>query len=190
MHRSPSGRVMKVGTPIARRHLNGLRVSLRGVTLIETLVAFVLVAVGIGVLGELTFWSLNESILSRRRAEAALLAQDRMEDLLAHRSDLGAWEASARSGYQFDRGLELYRFDRLQPEQKRPELAPFRWSWKIEDMDGRPGMKKVLVQLYVLRPGMIGAGPAYDLWTLLALPKNASNPPDVAGTTGREGARQ
>ena len=190
MHKSRSRRVMKTWRGFARRRLKGPSVSVRGVSLIETLVAFTLVAIGISVLAQLTFWALNESILSRRRAEAALLAQERMEDLLAHRSDLAAWEAAAKSGFEFDRNLQLYRFDQIQPQQKRPELAPFRWAWQIADMDGHPGTKKILVQLYVLRPGMIGAGPPRDLWTLVALPKNPPTPPTVAGTTGREGAPQ
>jgi len=184
---------MKTWKGIARSRLKGPLVSLRGVSLLETLVAFTLVAIGIGVLAQLTFWALNESILSRRRAEAALLAQERMEDLVAHRNDLAAWEAAAKSGFETDPVLKgnndqtLYRFDQIQPKQKRPELQAFRWAWQIADMDGHPGTKKILVQLYVLRPGMIGAGPPRDLWTLVALPKN---PPTVAGTTGREGAPQ
>ena len=124
-------------------------VSRRGISLIETLVAFAIVAVAMTVLAQLMSWAMHESAFSRRRAEATLLAQERMEDLLAHRADLAAWEAAAKKAFEFDPKTEAYCFD--EPGHPRPELDAFRWTWLIEDMKDHPGLKKISVQLRWLR---------------------------------------
>jgi Tfp pilus assembly protein PilV len=82
---------------VVRGRRTGPPVSRRGISLVETLVAFAIIAVAMTVLGQLTFWALNESSFSRHRAEATLLAQERMEDLLAHRADLAAWETATKA---------------------------------------------------------------------------------------------
>jgi type II secretory pathway pseudopilin PulG len=143
-------------------------VSRRGISLIETLVAFSIVAVAMTVLGQLTFWALNESSFSRRRAEATLLAQERMEDLLGHRADLSAWEAATKKRFEFDPKTEAYYFD--EPGQPRPELHSFRWTWQIEDMKDHPGLKKIEVQLRWMRTGAESATGRRELWTTLAVP--------------------
>jgi len=152
--------------------LRGLRirppVSRRGISLVETLVAFAIVAVAMTVLGQLTFWALNESAFSRRRAEATLLAQERMEDLLGHRSDLAAWEAATKKRFEFDKKTEAYSFD--EPGHPRPQLYAFRWTWHIEDMKDHPGLKKVEVQLRWTRTGAESATGRRELWTTLAVP--------------------
>jgi len=143
-------------------------VSRRGVSLVETLVAFAILAVAMTVLVQLTFWAMNESSFSRRRAEATLLAQERMEDLLAHRADLAAWEAAAKKRFEFDTKTESYRFD--EPGQPRPELHAFRWTWLIEDMKDHPGLKKIRVELRWQRTGAEGAAGQRDLWTMVVVP--------------------
>jgi hypothetical protein len=151
-----------------RGHRIGPSVSRRGTTLIETLVAFAIVAVAMTVLGQLTFWALNESSFARRRAEATLLAQEQMEDLLAHRADLAAWEAAAKKRFQFDPKAEAYFFD--ETGHPHPELYAFRWTWRIEDMKGHPGLKEIGVQLRWMRTGAEGTGGRRELWTTLAVP--------------------
>jgi hypothetical protein len=153
-------------THIVRGRRIGPPVSRRGISLIETLIAFAIVAVAMTVLGQLMFWALNESAFSRRRAEATLLAQERMEDLIGHRADLAAWESAMKA--RFDPKTEAYFFD--EPGHPRPELYAFRWTWTIEDMKDHPGMKKVGVQLRWTRTGAEGSAGKRDLWTTLAVP--------------------
>ena len=178
-----------IGTP--QRHVvHGRRirspVSRRGISLVETLVAFAIVAVAMTVLGQLMSWAMHESAFARRRAEATLLAQERMEDLLAHRADLAAWEAAAKKRFEFDTKTEGYSFD--EPGQPHPELASFRWTWLIEDMADHPGLKKIGVQLRWLRTGVEGAGGRRDLWTTLVVPAKphttaAAEPNRLEGVT-------
>jgi type II secretory pathway pseudopilin PulG len=139
------------------------RVSRRGISLIETLVAFAILAIAMSVLGQLISWAMHESAFSRRRAQATLLAQERMEDLLAHRDDLAGWEAAMKAAYTFDPKLEGYFFN-------DPKLGSFRWNWLIEDMKDHPGLKKVRVQLRWQRTGVEGAGGTRELWTALHVP--------------------
>jgi type II secretory pathway pseudopilin PulG len=161
------------GRETPQRHLACRRrirpiVSRRGISLVETLVAFAIVAVAMSVLGQLVSWAMHQSAFSRRRAQATLLAQERMEDLLAHRDDLAAWEAATKKTFTFDPKMEAYLFD--EPGRSRPELGSFRWTWLIEDMKDQPGMKKVRVQLQWLRTGVEGAGGKRELWTALRVP--------------------
>jgi prepilin-type N-terminal cleavage/methylation domain-containing protein len=143
--------------------------SRNGITLVETLVALAIIAVAMSVLGQLLSWGMHESAFSRRRAQATLLAQERMEDLLAHRDDLAAWEAAAKKGFVFDTKSEAYYFD--EPGRPHPELGAFRWTWLIEDMKDHPGLKKIRVQLHWLRSGAEGRGGTRELWTALYVPK-------------------
>jgi type II secretory pathway pseudopilin PulG len=160
-------------------------VSRRGISLIETLVAFAIVAVAMTVLGQLMFWAMNESAFSRRRAEATLLAQERMEDLLAHRSDLAAWEEATKKRFAFDEKGEAYGFD--EPGRPRPDLSAFRWTWRIEDMKDHPGLKQVEIQLDWRRTGDMTAAGKRELWSTLAVPKSqataAAEPNQLEGVT-------
>jgi type II secretory pathway pseudopilin PulG len=168
-------------------------VSRRGISLVETLVAFTILAVAMSVLGQLISWAMHESAFSRRRAQATLLAQERLEDLLAHRDDLAAWEAATKKSFTFDMKTEGYLFDEhdlSHPElnRSRPELGSFRWTWLIEDMKDHPGLKKVRVQLRWLRTGVEGAGGTRELWTTLRVPPKsqataAAEPNRLEGVT-------
>lgn len=162
-------------------------VSRRGISLIETLVGFAILAVAMTVLGQLMFWAMHDSAFARRRAAATLLAQERMEDLLAHRADLAAWEAATKARFIYDRKTEAYRFDEAGHE--RPELSAFRWTWLIEDMKDHPGLKKIGVQLRWLRSGVEGAGGRRELWTTLVAP-GKSRATAAAEPNRLEGATQ
>ncbi len=178
-----------VGTPrteVVRGRRIRPPVSRRGISLIETLVAMAIIAVATTVLGQLMSWAMHESAFARRRAEATLLSQERMEDLLAHRADLAAWEAAAKKRFEFDTKTEGYRFD--EPGQPRPELDSFRWAWTIEEMKEHPGMRKIGIELRWLRTGMEGAGGKRNLWTLLVVPAKsqataAAEPNRLEGVT-------
>ena len=161
-------------------------VSRRGITLVETLVAFAIVAVAMSVLGQLMSWAMHESAFSRRRAQATLLAQERLEDLLAHRDNLAAWEAATKKAFTFDPKTEAYSFD--EPGRSRPELGSFRWTWLIEDLKDHPGLKKIRVQLRWIRTGVEGAGGTRELWTTLRVPQKspataAAEPNRLEGVT-------
>jgi hypothetical protein len=159
------------GTGITRRYVFcgrriGPPLSRRGISLIETLVSFAIIAVAMTVLGQLTFWALNESSFSRRRAEATLLAQERMEDLMAHRSNLAAWEAAMKD--RFDPKTDAYFLD--EPAHPHPELHAFRWTWQIEDLKDHPGLKKIGIKLRWARSGVESSAGERDLCTTLAVP--------------------
>ena len=133
-----------VGTPqteVVRGRRIRPPVSRRGISLIETLVALAIIAVAMTVLGQIISWAMHESAFSRRRAEATLLSQERMEDLLAHRADLAAWEAAAKKRFEFDRRPRDTAS--TSPASRIPSWHSFRWAWLIEDMKEHPGLKKI-----------------------------------------------
>ena len=162
------------GVANSRLHLrigrfNAPRLSRRGISLIETLVAFAIVAVALALLGELTFWATSTTVFSKRYSQAALLAQERMEDLLAHRGDLRGWEEQTRKDFatddKFVPNMTLYTFDTA--EDQHPELrTSFRWNWQIKDVPDHPKLKEVQIQLFWRRQG-VTVSARHALTTLL-----------------------
>ncbi len=133
-----------------------------GVSLVETILALALLAVAISVLGQLMFGAIEQSIMARRRAEAALLAQERMEEILAHRSGLSAWEARAKKSFEFEKESESYLF-------KRKGLDSFRWHWQISEFQDSPWLKEIIVRVYWRRPRPTAIWPKVELHTILAV---------------------
>ena len=178
------------GTPrrdIARGRRIGPPVSRRGISLIETLVAFAILAVAMTVLAQLMSWAMHESVFSRRRAQATLLAQERMEDLLAHRADLAAWEAATKKDFVFDRKTEKYCFD--EPGHPHPELAHLPMDVADRGYEGPSRPEEDQRADYWLRSGVEGAGGKRELWTTLVVP--AKSPATAAAEPNRlEGVPQ
>lgn len=152
----------------------------RGVTLVETLVAFALLAVVLNVLIVLMVQALDESAMARRRAQGILLAQERMEDILAHRADLSAWEAEARRAFALDPETDLYRFNRA-------GLDFFRWGWEIQTVEGRPRMRRILVRASWQRRRQKASWSTYRLQSLLTIPGAQVRKAGVERPSGERG---
>lgn len=146
----------------------------RAASLIETLMAMAIVVVAINIMGQLLFQAMGRATMARRRAEATLIAQERLEELLAHRTDLKAWAAKAQETYKPSPLQGMYSF----AERK---LEPYCWKWDIGEAEGRPGMREVAV---VVRWRALGSNWAssVSLRTLLAVPANAAPLPPPSRT--------
>jgi len=125
-----------------------------------------LLTVAMTVLGQFMFEAVNGSALAARRMQAMLLAQEKMELIIANRSDLAAWEERALSENPMDGDVQGKA--RLFAEQ---DFEDYRWEWDFADPEDRPGMKQVTVRTYYEDPH--GARPwvQCELSTLLLLPE-------------------
>ena len=143
----------------------------RAVTLVETVVSIALLAVAMSLLAQLVMTGLEMSMMAQMRVSGMLYAQEKMEDILAHRDDLAAWEADARANFELDEETKLHTF----PQQERES---YRWTWRISDFqDARvlqTGLKEVIVTVHWRLPRRRSFTPRYDLRTLLAVPQGAS----------------
>ncbi len=157
--------------------LFSIRHSLRGATLIEVVVALGLIVVALTIVGQLIFTAINESVMARRRAQGALLAQEMMEETIAHRNDLPAWEKKVDHEFARDKESSYYRF-------KQKELSPFRWWFDYRRVEGHDGVRKVIVKVYWRRPYGKTFTSNCELQTLLAIPSGRK----AASTNDREDA--
>jgi len=107
----------------------------------EMLAAIAILAVTLSILAQISFQALNESVMTRRRAQGGLLAQGKMEEILANRGDLDGWLKQAAKDYPLDPEIDARRF----PET---ENQMFRWSCEILDVANSPGMKEIVVRTY------------------------------------------
>jgi len=145
-----------------------------GVSLVETLVAIGVLSIAMGTLAQLVFSGLQASAAAERQVSGALLAQERMEDLLAHRADLPAWEKVASSQFPFDKEAELYGFERTQWED-------YRWMWEITDVQGNQRLKRVNVKVQWRLPRAKEFRGRFDLFCLLAVPVHKGAGQEPAG---------
>jgi len=160
--------------------------SSRGVGLIETVVAIGILAVAMSLLARILVGSLEQSQMARQAAQGILLAQERMEDVLAHSADLATWESGAKDQFPFDQEANLYRF-------QEPERAAYRWDWSIQGMEGQPGLSLVAVGVMWKRPHQEKFGSKCELQSIVAVPGQAPagtepSEPEPAETTPMEGA--
>lgn len=142
----------------------------RGATLVETLIAIAIVVVALNIMAQMLFQAMDRATMARRRAQATLIAQERIEEILAHRNDLKAWETRAQNTYKPSTVQGMYSF----PDEL---LSPYCWRWQIADFEGRPAMKEVSV---IVRWRTINANwtPSFALRTLVAVPSKPT--PEVA----------
>jgi hypothetical protein len=145
-------------TPLCRRE---------GAILAETLVAAALLTVAMGFLVEFATQGLTESVLTQRRTRGALLAQEKMEEILAARADLEAWEAQAQ---------EVYPEDPDGPHRlfAAEGLEEFRWGWNVLQPEGRPRMREAVVRVYWRFPRRKHFFRGCQIRTLLATPPSAT----------------
>lgn len=113
----------------------------RGFTLLETLAAIAILTVSLSVLAQIAFRAINESVVTRRRAQAILLTQARMEEILANRADIEAWRKQVTKNFTADpkTGYLCY---------KESDKSIFQWSYEINDAANNSGMKEITVCSY------------------------------------------
>jgi hypothetical protein len=132
-----------------------------GAVLAETLVAAALLTVAMSFLVEFATQGLTESAMAQRRIRGALLAQEKMERILATRNDLDAWENNARTTYPQDPETGHRRF-------ASEELEDFRWEWQLNSPDDHPQMREVMVRVFWRFPRTKKFYPGCEFRTLLA----------------------
>jgi len=165
-------------TPLAyarRRH--------RAASLVELLIALGILAIALNILGQLIFSSLKDSIRARRRAQAVLLAQYCMEDIIAHSDDLDGWEK--RTGAAVGKGEETedqagsvrYSLAKKDPGLvKKGRLESYTWNWDIRDAPGRSGLKQVTVRVFYTEARKGAKAKAVVLTTLLTESAKTARP--------------
>jgi len=134
-----------------------------------------------GILAQYLVMGLDESARAHRRAAAYLLAQERMEEILAHRSDLESYLSQAEKRFPRDaeQAAPLRLFD--------PPRENYRWLWAVSPVEGRPHLREVLVRVYWYQP----QGPPFreyaELRTYVAVPGGPMpSPRGVASSKGAE----
>jgi len=118
----------------------------RGMALVEVIVSLAILSMCITFLAQLMLRGMNESRQARERARAVLLAQEQMEEILANRDDLEAWEKGLAGRFDFDRETGMYRC-------REPERRRFFWNWEVRRPDKHDGMKEVVVRVQWRIPG-------------------------------------
>jgi len=150
-------------------------------SLVEILVSISVLMAAMGILAQYLVMGLDESSRAHRRAAAYLFAQERLEEILAHRSDLESYLLQAEK--RFPRDAEevaaLHQFD--------PPRENYRWRWAVNPVEGRPRLREVLVRVYWYEP----QGPPFreyaELRTYVAVPGGPiSSPRRVASSKGAE----
>jgi type II secretory pathway pseudopilin PulG len=135
----------------------------RGAALIETLVAISILSVAMTLLTQLVVRGLEESASAQQRMKGVLLAQERMEEILAQRGELAGWEQKVDEEYERDPVSGMYRF-------AEPGRAAFRWRWRIQDASDHPGLTQVTVWVHWRLPQGENFRPHATLRTLLVPP--------------------
>lgn len=153
----------------------------RGASLAETIIAIGIVVAAMNVLAQVFVAGLDASAEVRARATAALLAQEKLEEILAARDRLAEWEDAALETYEPAGPEGAARF-------ARPGLERFQWSWRLWDLEGRPGMKEVAVQVWWRPPRADRWNPAPALRTFLAVPPSGAPSAGDGLAVAEEGA--
>lgn len=144
----------------------------RGTSLIEVLVSATILITATVILTQFALRSLDESALATRRAKAFLLAQDRMEEILAHRGDLDGFEIRARRDYVIDEevtGVPLYHFT----ERPGDDYAAYRWRWQINPVEGNPALRDITVWAHWKQPRTADFRMNTQLRTYVAVPRGS-----------------
>jgi len=132
----------------------------RGFGLLETIVSLGILMVCMTILAQLVLQGMDQSQIARQRAHATLLAQERLEELLAHRDDLGAWKKSVTGKFPLDKTAGVYEFI-------RKDVPDFRWSWRVGPVKDVPRMKLVTVRVMWTMPRRKALALACELSTLV-----------------------
>jgi len=133
----------------------------RGATFIEAVVALGMLVIAMGMATSLSFRAIQDGGLVGRRASAALIAQERMEDLLAHAGELNSWAREVEKGFEVDATEQpgTYRF-------ADADLGDFRWTWEVRAADNEPDLAEARVSVYWRPAGNVAKWPCVRLHTL------------------------
>ncbi len=134
------------------------------------LVAIFILAIAINALAFVTFDSIAESAAAPARAQCSLLAQDRMEWMIANRNDLDGWEAKVKEQCEFDPETKRYRF----ADKKH---AAYEWTYAFSEVEGYPGMQRVVITCWWQHPAYARQLAKCELETLLV--ESAAPGPDL-----------
>lgn len=137
----------------------------RGAALLEMLVSISILMTAAVILAQYVVMGIDESAMAQRRAMGYLLAQERLEDLLAHRADLDAYLKAAEALYPPDPEIPAVSLRHFDPARK-----DFRWRWDVKDAPDLPGLKEVTVWVHWQQPQDRSFRPHCRLRTLLAVP--------------------
>ena len=144
----------------------------RGAGLVEVVVAIGVLSVSMAILTQLVMAAMQASALAHRQVTGVLLAQERMEEIIANRADLDAWKVSVPLRFDYDLAHSTYHFLVKEPgdSRERTEREDFRWGYTISDVEGRDGLKEAQVHVHWLLAGMKGFRGSYRLRALVAVP--------------------
>ena len=145
------------------------RCSDEGAGLLEVIVAVAILLVSMTILAQLVLSGMDQSRMARDRARGALLAQERMEELLAHRDDLTGWQKRVEKAFPFDPEAQMYRFDRR-------GLGAFYWAWEIKPAENIEGLKEAVVRVHWHMPRRKVLTQKCALHTLVADRGNTPSP--------------
>lgn len=134
----------------------------RGAVLVETLVAMALLVVTMGFLVQFVTRSTTRSAMARARAKGALLAQEKMEEILSAPSPQ-QWAARAKGTYAVEGEAQRHVF----PSE---QLSDFRWDWEVVRSESHPDMHEVAIRVFWQFPGREEFGQQYELRTLVPQP--------------------
>ncbi len=118
----------------------------RRTVLLETLVAVAVFALAMNFLVRFAITGARDTARVQNKAVAALLAQEKMEEIIRARHDISAWMRNAEKKYPFDSDSD-YRFF------NSPGLDSFRWRWRFDVFDGDLGLYEVTVRVVWDLPG-------------------------------------
>ena len=142
----------------------------RGATLVEMLVAIFILAIAVNALAYVTFDAITESAAAPSRAQCSLLAQDRMEGMLAHRNDLDGWEAKVKEQCEYDAETKRYRFADV-------KYAAYEWTYEFSEVEEYPGMRRAVITCWWQHPAYARQLAKCELETLLV--ESAAPRPDL-----------
>ena len=117
------------------------------------------------ILGQFMFEAIHGSVVAARRVQCVLLAQERMESIIANRANLAAWEERALRENPIDGEAKGRRF-------AEAGFEVYRWEWDFADPENRPGMKQVTVRTYWENPQGTQPWVKCELSTLLVVPES------------------
>jgi len=96
-----------------------------------------------------------------------------MEEILAHRDDLSAWEAGARKRFAAGALENTHIFS-------RPGRSTFCWTWQIKALEDEPGLRDIVVRVWWRTPRRAVWVSNITLRTLLAVPTSSAARRSVA----------
>lgn len=135
----------------------------RGTTLIETVLATGLLLTSMTLLVQFAVQGATQTTTSHRQTQAALLAQQQMEELLAHRNDLTQWQNHVQENHPADRKADRRRFS-------EDKWNNHRWTYSLAPDGNHSNMTLATITVYWRLARNDAFNGEYQLSSLLACP--------------------